>query len=132
MKGLKTEIAVLKNEKKFLQDRLITYDTNKHSEAHEKQVKKLHNMMELEQDRAELAEKSRDQAQAELNLIRKQLDLEQENIESCKKFLTREEVDEIERKNDGQIHKLSTGEQMLMKYKRSQELRELFENKYHK
>ena len=36
IKGLKTEIAVLKNEKKFLQDRLITYDTNKHSEAHEK------------------------------------------------------------------------------------------------
>lgn len=88
--------------------------------------------IDIEKSRAECAEMARDQSNAELNLIRKQLDLEQFNAESCKKFLEQDELDNFEKQSVAQSNfskntELSVSEQMLMKYKRSNELREFFE-----
>ena len=46
----------------------------------------------MERSKADLAEKERAKLAAEVDLIKKQLDLEQENINKCKKFLEPEEL----------------------------------------
>jgi hypothetical protein len=46
----------------------------------------------MEKSKADVAEKARASLEAELNLIKKQLDLEQENIERCKRFLEPEDL----------------------------------------
>ena len=96
--------------------------------------------LEMERSRAEVAEKAHASLQAEMDLIRKQLDLEQENISKCKKFLDPEDLVQLEteqnmrnadNKTTGTSDRaLSTSEQILMKYKRSNELRQFFERKY--
>ena len=48
-------------------------------------------LLELERRKSDIAEKARAQLAAEVDLIKKQLDLEQENIKRCKRFLEPEE-----------------------------------------
>ena len=55
--------------------------------------------MEIERSKADVAEKARAQLAAELDLIKKQLDLEAENINKCKRFLEPEEQLKLEESN---------------------------------
>ena len=94
-------------------------------------------MLEIEKTKADVAEKARAQLAAELDLIKKQLDLEQDNIEKCRKFLEPEELAKIEESHpekssspSSQEPGLSISEKILLKYKRSNELRGFFESRY--
>ena len=74
---------------------------------------------------------------AELDLIRKQLDMEHENIQRCKKFLEPDEMAKMSESNPEKAvspssleQGISISEQILLKYKRSNELRQFFETRY--
>ena len=56
-------------------------------------------LLNIERSKADVAEKGRVQLAAELDLIRKQLDMEHENIVRCKKFLEPEELAKVEESN---------------------------------
>lgn len=97
----------------------------------------MNKLLEMERSKAEVAEKARASLCAELDLIKKQLDLEEENIEKCKKFLEPEELAKIEESHpekssspSSQEFGLSISEKILLKYKRSNELRSFFESRY--
>ena len=94
-------------------------------------------LLEIERTKADVAEKARAQLAAELDLIKKQLDLESENIQKCKKFLEPDEIQKLEESNPEKSSSpssletgLSISEHILLKYKRSNELRTFFEQKY--
>ena len=89
-------------------------------------------LYELEKKKFEAAEFGRLQLQAELNLIQQQLDNETETVERCRKFLEPEEQAKLEESKDATTagtnpSSLSISEQILLKYKRSNELRTFFE-----
>lgn len=65
------------------------------------------------------------------------MNLEAQNIEKCRKYLTPDEDLRIKEKESSspqssfdQTHQLTVSEQILLKYKRSIELRQFFERKY--
>ena len=94
-------------------------------------------LLNIEKSKADVAEKGRLQLAAELDLIRKQLDMEHENIVRCKKFLEPEELAKVEESNPEKAvspssleQGLTISEQILLKYKRSNELRQFFESRY--
>jgi len=84
MTSLQQELMVVKREKKFIQDKLERVQKEKENTDHEK-------LLNMERLRAEVAEKGRAQLAAELDLIKKQLDIEHDKIERCKKFLEPDE-----------------------------------------
>ena len=94
-------------------------------------------LLNIEKSKADVAEKGRVQLAAELDLIRKQLDMEHENIVRCKKFLEPEELAKVEESHPEKAvspssleQGLTISEQILLKYKRSNELRQFFESRY--
>ena len=120
---MQQELAVLKREKKFIQDKLERVTGSLESREHDK-------LLNIERSKADVAEKGRLQLAAELDLIKKQLDMEHENITKCKKFLEPEELAKIEESHPEKAvspssleQGLSISEQILLKYKRSNELR---------
>lgn len=121
---------MLKREKKFIQDKL---ERVTHNFENNENVK----LLQIERTKADVAEKGRQQLAAELDLIKKQLDVEHENITRCKKFLEPEEQAKLEESHPEKSispssleQGLTISEQILLKYKRSNELRQFFESRY--
>ena len=85
IQSLQQELLVVKREKKFIQDKLERVTGSMENQQHEM-------LLNIERSKADVAEKGRLQLVAELDLIRKQLDMEHENIQRCKKFLEPEEM----------------------------------------
>ncbi len=126
--SLEQEIECLKREKNFIVQR-------------QKQSVDELAQIDVERQRANLAERAYLQLKAEIDLIQDELNLESQNIEKCRKFL---EPDEAARFNEKHsispqsqlatghtvLHKLTVSEQILFKYKRSNELRQFFESIY--
>jgi len=56
----------------------------------------LHKLLQIEKSRFDLAERARAQLAGELALIKKQLDLEYESIQKCKRFLDPDELQKVE------------------------------------
>lgn len=98
----------------------------------------LRDELEIERQKADVAERQYRQLRSEIDLIQEQLNLEASNIEKCRKYLTPDEDIRIKEKESSSpqssimdlTHQLTVSEQILMKYKRSVELRQFFERKY--
>lgn len=91
-------------------------------------------LLEAERSKSEAAEQARATLAADLDLIKKQLDMEQDNIEKCKRFLEPEDLAKIVDEKSSSPSSLEQGltisEKILLKYKRSNDLREFFETCY--
>lgn len=127
---------MVKAEKGFLHVKL----ENAHQMMSNHNDSELHKLLQIEKSRSDLAEKARAQLAGELALIKKQLDLEYESIQKCKRFLDPDELQKVEeadaRNSISPSSSLQEGssltisDQILLKYKRAQELRVFFETKY--
>ena len=85
--------------------------------------------LELEKSKYDAAEKGRQALKAELDLIKQQLDLESDTMVRCRRYLEPEERDKLEETKvySTSAQPLSISEQILLKYKRSNELQTFFE-----
>lgn len=123
-------MATLKREKKFIQDKLEKVQSSE-------ELVETNRLLEIERSKSEVAEKARAQLSAELDNIKKQLDKEQDNIDSCRRFLIPEDLAKIEESHPEKSSSpsstdagLTISEKILLKYKRSNELRNFFETCY--
>lgn len=94
-------------------------------------------LLEIERSKSEVAEKARASLAAELDKIKLQLDAEQDNIDSCRRFLDSEDLAKIEESHPEKSSspssadaEITVSEKIMLKYKRSNELRNIFENCY--
>jgi len=117
---------VLQREKTFIASKLMVESNSS-----------LREELETEKQKANVAERQYQQLRSEIDLIQEQLSLEAQNIEKCRKYLTPDEDLRIKEKESSspqssfdQTHQLTVSEQILLKYKRSIELRQFFERKY--